>query len=374
MVIIDGMTDNAIEELCGKTPFEYANCVNMNYMKENGSYGEFDTCPTGFEVDSMNCILTLLGVKPQYIPTGRAYLEATANGIYVEENDLVLRCNLVSIDANGMLTSSCGDGLSPIQMKQATQMVSDEFAAKGMQIVHMSAYKNLLIIKNGKPYAESITTNPPHEHLGENSEHLLPIGSPIADILRDLVISTQKKLKQFANSKQEYMLFPWGCSYKQNIPQFRELFDVNSATVCSTEIVRGISIAMGMVTPRIDGATADIDTDLNNKLKMALELAKSYEFVLIHINGTDEASHRKNPKEKAEFLKRIDTELFGDLIKKCDPETDIMICCDHSTLSDTGNHKGGLQPFTLFNKAKAPRGYIDKYNGTDAINLMLGKL
>ena len=201
----------------------------------------------------------------------------------------------------------------------------------------------------------------------------MPTGSEVAERLRKLIKSTQVMILPFATSQQHYLLLPWGCSVKQNIPLFEVLYQRTAATVCSTEIVRGISLAMGMDTPEIVGATADIDTDLNEKRKVALELAKSHDFVCIHINGTDEASHRKRPKEKADFLKRIDIELIGQLLDQCDDDTNIMICCDHSTLSDTGSHRGGLQPFILYNKSKPQRGNIGQYNGNEAIKLLLGE-
>ena len=41
-------------------------------------------------------------------------------------------------------------------------------------------------------------------------------------------------------------------------------------------------------------ATGDVDTDLAEKAGMAARLSEAYDFVLLHLNGADEASHRRN--------------------------------------------------------------------------------
>lgn len=370
MVIIDGMTDNPIDELGGKTPFQYAKCKNINYIKDNGCYGEFKTCPDGFKVDSMNCIMTLLGMESKDIPKGRAYLEALAHEIPIDDDDLVMRCNIVTIDENGKLKSSCGEGISK---EEFDDIISRNISAfkenEKIKMYNIGRYKNILVIKGAKGEFETTITYAPHENLGATIEDIMPCGSKASTVLEDIMKKSRGYINNPSEGFKEYMLMPWGTSYVQDVPKFYELHDKRCAAVCATEIVQGIASVMNIYLPKINGATADIDTDLNSKLNWALKLSKEYEIVIVHINGTDESSHRKKPFEKASFLKSIDEIIVGGLIEsKC--FNSILVCCDHSSLSDKGSHRGGYQPFFLYNVEGKKEGFIGRFDGKEAITIL----
>ena len=145
----------------------------------------------------------------------------------------------------------------------------------------------------------------------------------------------------------DFNLYPWGESKKQKIPSFYAIHKLKGAVVCKTEIVKGIGMAMGMYCPKIDKVTSDIDTNLKNKRDCALKLIKDYDFVLLHINGADEAGHRKNKKEKEEFIKRIDREVIKFLKEK---DFNLIVTSDHGTSCESGKHINGLVNFYMTNK------------------------
>lgn len=370
MVIIDGMTDNPIYELGGKTPFQYANCKNINYMRDNGCYGEFKTCPDGFKVDSMNCIMTLLGMESKDIPKGRAYLEALAHDIAIDDDDLVMRCNIVTIDEKGELKSSCGEGISNDEFNDIINRNIATFKEnEKVKLYNIGGYKNILVIKGAKCEFESTITYAPHENLGAIIEDIMPYSSTVGTMLEDIMRRSRGYIKNPGDGFKEYMLMPWGTSYVQDVPKFYELHDKKCAVVCATEIVQGIASAMDAYLPKISGATADIDTDLKSKLNCTLKLSKEYEIVIVHINGTDEASHRKRPFEKASFLKSIDEIIVGGLVES-NCFNSILVCCDHSSLSDKGSHRGGYQPFFLYNMEGNNKGFIGRFDGKEAIRIL----
>jgi len=106
--------------------------------------------------------------------------------------------------------------------------------------------------------------------------------------------------------------------------------------ICSAEIVRGIGLQLGMNVVSKNEFTADVDTNLKLKAEMAKVILEKHDFVIVHINGADEAAHRKNFIEKAEFIQKIDNELFGALGKEIDYK--LIMTSDHGTSSITGKH------------------------------------
>lgn len=361
MIIIDGMNDDRLEILDNMNPYEYAAPKHMEEMKVKGVTGLFKTCPDGFSADSLCCILTLLGQDKSLIPLGRAYLEALAEELEIKDDEVVMRCNLVSLDTDGRLISSTGGILDEDQYKNFTAKMSSSLERESIKMHHMGSYKNLLVIK--KECITEIEDFPPHQNVGKNIQDLVTKNKMIQRFV-------WQSCNELNKQEKKYAFLPWGLSMREDLASFYDLHKIKGASVCHTEIVRGISLAMEMDTPRMTQTTADIDTDLKEKAELSIKLMKENDFVLIHINGTDEASHRKNPIEKAEFVKRIDEELIGSLLKEIDEDVNILITSDHSTLSRNGSHRGDLQPFIIFNSKMNKHMDLGIIDGKEAVELM----
>jgi 2,3-bisphosphoglycerate-independent phosphoglycerate mutase len=132
----------------------------------------------------------------------------------------------------------------------------------------------------------------------------------------------------------------------------------------------GGAIAMGMACPIIATATGDTDTDLAAKLSETLRLAGEHDFVMLHIGGTDEATHRFNAVEKAEFVKKIDAEIITPLIEAVPQGTRIMVTCDHVALCSTGGHTADPVGFMLWEKGAKLSGDLGVQDGKKAVEIM----
>ncbi len=310
MVIIDGAV-----------PSDYKECT---YINKASKKGYISNIPTGFESSSLSCIMNMLKVPVKHIPKGRAYLESLALNEELQEDDLLFRCNNVIIK-NDILIGNKEESLN-LYFKDFGKFKS------------LEAYKNILVLHNKKYLINEIKTYPPHQHFGEDINTILPICS-------------NKELENFLRSLiNKYHIFPWGESIKTSMLSFEEINKFKGAVVCKTEIVAGIAKALKMYCPEIKNTTADIDTDLEAKTKMALKLNKEYDFVLLHINGADESAHRKNEKEKLDFIKKIDEFVIKKLYENVDNKTSIIVTSDHGTCSATGTHLKSEVSYFIFNE------------------------
>ncbi|MEG2295171.1 MAG: hypothetical protein RSB96_00300, partial [Oscillospiraceae bacterium] len=192
-------------------------------------------------------------------------------------------------------------------------------------IKKIQRYQSLLIIKNASHFISEITTFPPHQNIGKPLSKQLPKApSFLMPILMELI--------------EKHRLFPWGESVFSYTPSFYDTHHKTGAIVAKTEIVVGIGKALQMDYTPLKNTTGDTDTDLLEKTISALEKTKTHDFVLLHINGIDEASHRKNTQEKIDFIGKIDR-LVLDYCKKNAPATlSITVCADHETCCKTGRH------------------------------------
>ena len=98
LVIGDGMADNPVPALGGKTPLETASIPTMDRLAKNGILGSTVNCPEGLPPGSDTAILSIFGQDPRVCYTGRSPLEAAATGISLNPGDVCYRCNMIALE------------------------------------------------------------------------------------------------------------------------------------------------------------------------------------------------------------------------------------------------------------------------------------
>lgn len=298
LCIIDGMTD---PQFCTQA---YANLSEMYHV------ANMDTC-CGAPPESLGCILRLLGIRevPAHL---RGYAEALGAGIPVGNRDLVLRGSWFSLDAQGRCNVPVP---GPVKMD----------AAGRCRYYHLEQYKSLLIFPGMASEIGRIQTIPPYDCVGRFAAQLCPEGSEaLQDVFRACLCTDR-------------CLILWGQSIPANLPSVAS----KAAVVCGTTVVKGIAKLLNMTLIEVPGATGDTDTDLSAKTAVALKAAQKYPFVVLHINGADEASHRKDAVEKKAFLRQIDQVVISQLLRS---PHEVVVVADHGTDPATGQHIGNKQP------------------------------
>ncbi len=331
LVILDGLSEEKVKELKFMTPLQYADTPIIDELIKKGKYERKSFCISDKNPDSLNCILSILGVKEEYIPKNRAYLEAIAANINIKDDEIALRCNLVKTCRN-KLVSFNGGKLTGIEMKNAADRVS---LCENVRFYHVSEYRNIIVVKKSNEIL-SAEEFPPHEFIGENLNVLL------ADIQKIDILNNFIENNRFLIGDDEYMFYPWGASEKVKLPSYYELHKKTCSCICSAEIVKGIAMLMGISVPELKNSTADVNTDLNEKAEAVLKEIKNYDTVIAHINGTDEISHRKDILGKVKFIEKIDREFLNKIYGHAEKNTVITVLSDHQTSSVTGSHEKGL--------------------------------
>jgi len=329
LVILDGVSEERIIELNNLTPLEYAFTPTIDKIKWKGDHSKIVFYPDNRDPDSMTCILSMLGVEESIIPRNRAYLEAISSNINVNEEEVVMRCNLVRIKDN-KLESFNGEGLSKYDMDCLSHSVK---IGGDMRFYHISGYRNLLVLKKSREIIE-LPDLPPHENMGRNIESLTK------DALQIEGLSKFIEDNKFAFNDNQYMFFPWGVSEVVELPSFEELHGKRCSLICCAEIVKGIGKAMRIRLPDLKNSTADTDTDLKEKARTVIEEIETHDIVIAHINGTDEVSHRKDIISKVLFIERVDKEFISEIYNNT-RDIRLIIASDHQTSTITGRHQKG---------------------------------
>ena len=99
----DGMADEAVPALGGKTPLEYADTPAMDSIAAEGMSGTFLTLPPDLPTSSDVANMSVLGFYPERNYPGRGPIEALSQGIKLAPDDVAWRCNLVTVTPDGIL-------------------------------------------------------------------------------------------------------------------------------------------------------------------------------------------------------------------------------------------------------------------------------
>ncbi len=359
MIIIDGLGDEPLAELGGRTPLEAAYIPNIQYLASNGEIGRVKTTYTGFPIESMVCIMGLIGYEPEkFYPAGRASFEATAKGIPVYDGDLILRCNILTADLEKqtLLDFTAGQ----ISDNNARKIISKiKLPYDNWELYPGQSYRNILVIRNANVDVHKIKCYEPHMNIGSEIDKTLPVShdtaaTKLVSQISDFLLDTQKQIKEMnlESDCKGNMLWVWSPSKKANLPTFKKRTGLNAVFVGGLDFLHGIAMSANIDFEIIPGATGYIDTDYSAKAKYAINYLENYDFVLVHINAADEEAHLRNYRGKIEAIEKVDKFIVAPLIdvlrKNYADNFRIAVLGDHVTKCIDGKHGEAPVPYVLY--------------------------
>ncbi|MGB4304251.1 MAG: phosphoglycerate mutase, partial [Syntrophomonadaceae bacterium] len=131
VILADGMADEPQIELKGLTPLPAAHTPNMDRLAQTAFIGQVKTIPDNYPPGSDVANLSVLGYNPAEYYTGRSPLEAISMGVELQDSDLALRCNLVTLSEEAdygdktMIDYSAGE-ISSEESHQLMKTVSEQ--------------------------------------------------------------------------------------------------------------------------------------------------------------------------------------------------------------------------------------------------------
>jgi 2,3-bisphosphoglycerate-independent phosphoglycerate mutase len=166
-----------------------------------------------------------------------------------------------------------------------------------------------------------------------------------------------------------------------HVQPFGEKYGLKPVCIAETGLIKGIGKIAGMDLVDIDGATGGIDTNLENIQGGILETAsKDYDFLLINVDGADEAGHDGQMEEKVKFIEKADS-IVGEIMKLEDVY--YILTADHSTPISVMDHTGDPVPIVIkgpevrvddveeFNERSVTRGGLCRIRGNNIMDILM---
>lgn len=361
IIITDGAADKPIESLGGKTPLQAARLPNIERVIKKGELGQVHTVPKGYAPGSDVAIMSLLGNSPVKYYSGRAPIEAAAQGIPVAEGEWVFRCNLVTLD-KGLMKDHAADNISTEEATELMRALEEKLGRAGLTFYPGVSYRNLMICRQNF----NVKTTPPHDILDKPFGEYFPEGEG-SDLLNKLITESRTILEAHPVNKKriEKGLAPansiwfWGEGTSPAFDSFYERFGLKGAVIAAVDLVRGIGGLMGWDILNVPGATGFIETNFKGKGDKTIEALKKYDIVCVHIEAPDEAGHAGLPAEKVKAMEEIDTHIAGpvlDYLESTGEDWRILIMPDHPTPCDMRTHTSDPVLYTMAGKGIAHNG------------------
>ena len=379
IVLGDGMADEPIPELGGRTPLEAAETPNMDRIAREGAMGMLKTVPDGYQPGSDIANLGVLGYDVKTCYTGRGALEAASMGIDLGPADMAYRCNLVTIREGVMEDFSAGH-ISSEEGAELLRSLNDHLAGSDAVFYPGVSYRNLMIIPRGL----GVESTPPHDIVGQEITSYLPIGGD-----QELItFCMEESRKVFANHRVNQTriasgkrpvthIWPWSSGLRPAIPLFLQQWGLSGGMISAVDLLNGIARYAGMEIIRVPGATGFLDTDYDAKAQYAINALKHLDFLYLHVEAPDEAGHMGDLKEKIIAIERVDA-MIGTIMKHF--EGRIAVLPDHPTPIQKKTHTADPVPFailgcgkdtcTTFSEKQGRTGMFGQINGPDLLPLL----
>jgi 2,3-bisphosphoglycerate-independent phosphoglycerate mutase len=358
IIIPDGSADEPQQSLGGKTPLEAADIPAMDAVVASGVIGRSSNVPGSLSPGSDVAMLSLLGYNPLEHFTGRAPLEAAAQGIELGPDDWAVRCNLVTIEEGVMRDFTAGH-ISSEEGASLLETAQENLGDQRLQFYPGVSYRNLVVCRGGDspaPFSFETETTPPHDLTDKPVAGGYPRG-PGSDLLCRLIrdsagLFAEHKVN-LARRRQGKLpatnVWPWGLGRRPQLPPFAELHGKRGAMITAVDLLRGLAMLIGWQRIEVPGATGYIDTDYAAKGRYAVDALGHFDLVCVHVEATDEASHQGDAAGKIAALEQIDRHIIAPVHQalKSLGNYRILVTPDHPTPLRTKTHSHGFVPWAM---------------------------
>ncbi len=377
VILCDGMADEPIEELGGRTPLEAARTMNMDHLAKKSEIGMVRTVPEGMAPGSDTANLSVIGYDPKEYYTGRSPLEALSIGAEMAPEDVSFRCNLVTLseeeeryEDRHILDHSSGE-ISTEEAAELLSALSEGLKREGYTFYVGTSYRHLLIREKGKV----VELTAPHDILTKQIGGYLPEDEVLRemmvrsyDILKDHPVNKKRRAegKNPANSA-----WFWGAGTRPALRSFEEKNGVKGAMISAVDLLKGIAVGAGMDNIIVEGANGGLDTNYAGKAQAAVKALTEdgYDFVYVHIEAPDEMGHQGSFRDKITAIERIDEQIIGPVrssFEKSGIDFRMLILPDHPTPVRVRTHTADPVPYLLYDSTK-------HFDGQDTYSERTGK-
>ncbi|MGH7197699.1 MAG: hypothetical protein ACREH5_03045 [Candidatus Omnitrophota bacterium] len=326
MLVCEGMTDDPMEDLDGRTPLEVAKTPFMDLLAKKGRVGSALFTPAALPATSDVACMSLLGFDPAEFYTGIAPLEALAMGVPQDDSQVAFRCDLVTVSDEFLMDTSASY-ITPKESRLLVEELNRKISNGKARFYAGEGYKNILLISDPENVdkLDGLECAGPRGLVGQKFVKHLPKGAGAA-FLTDLMDQSKEILENHEinrvridlNENPANMIWPWGQGKKPKMPSFRQRYGLDGAIVSSSDYVRGLGKALGLETEK------GLEESLAEK-----------DFVFVYLESSGDLYKRYDRKAKIKFIEDFDSSVVGNAVRFAEGHPELRLFVSTDTASST---------------------------------------
>lgn len=377
VVLGDGMADEPLQELGGKTPLSYADTPALDKIAKKSEIGMVKTVPEGMAPGSDTANLSVLGYDPKRYYSGRSPLEALSIGVSMKNTDVALRCNIVTISDDDVpfeekiIIDHSSSEISTEDCAVLLDAVKRELEKEPYHFYLGTSYRHCLIWEKG----QVVSLTPPHDVLGQVIGTYLPADAALREmmrksyeILKDHPLNAERKKQGLHPANCCWF---WGAGTRPALDSFEQKFGKKGIMISAVDLLKGIAVGAGMDVACVKGANGGLDTNYEGKMQAAFDaLTKDgYDFAYIHVEAPDEMGHQGSVEKKIKAIENLDHRIIGPLFEKLKAQNEefrMLVLPDHPTPIALRTHTSAEVPYLLYDSTKEENNDW-KYNEAEGI-------
>ncbi len=367
MMVADGIGGLPLEP-GGPTELEAARTPNLDALAVRGTQGMSIPIKPGITPGSGPGHLGLFGYDPLQYVIGRGALEATGIGFALQDNDVAIRCNFCSLDAEGNITDRRAERI-PTEESTPLAVKLRQVSIPGVEIFVEPVKEHRFVVvfrgqglggkvldtdpqKTGVPPLDPVATDPGSEKTVE--------------VAKQFLVQAQKLL---ADQPKANGLTMRGFSEKPDLPTYEEVYGVKAAAIAVYPMYKGLAQLVGM---EIVGTPGSLEEEIDT----LAEAWNDYDFFFVHFKYTDSRGEDGNFPAKVKMIEQFDAVI--PRVAELGP-TVLIVTGDHSTPAVMSGHSWHPVPTLLvsdlcrtdacraFSETESTRGGLGQF---EAIYLM----
>jgi 2,3-bisphosphoglycerate-independent phosphoglycerate mutase len=413
-VCLDGLGDDPVPELDGRTPLEAAATPFLDGLAERGRTGSVVTVGPGIAPESDIAVFAILGYDPREEHPGRGVVEAVGVGMDFRDGDLAYRVNFATADWPTILDRRVGRDLTSEEAHALAAEVNEGLTLSGatFRLQATVEHRGALVIRtdDGSALSAEVTnTDPAYRKEGslgvalETFEPEVARCEPLEDTeaarlaaeLTNAFVESSARILDASdvNARRRaegklpgnLILTRDGGDHRPKLQPIRERFGPTWGCFVEMPVERGISILLGMAP--VDAPRLASEEDYARWASLAAEALEGYDALYVHIKGPDVPAHDGRAADKRDVIALIDRAFFGEVLPRLDTrKTVVAVTADHSTSCVRKAHTAEPVPLvvsgggvssdgsTSFGERACASGSLGELRGVDVLPRLSGLL
>jgi len=337
LLLLDGL-GGVPWEPGGKTELEAASTPNMDALTSKASLGLSEVVAPGFSPGSGPGHLSLFGYDPLQNIIGRGVLEAMGIGFELEPQDVAIRCNFCTLDADGNISDRRA-GRIPTEecVKRVEVLRTIKIPGVEIFVEPVKEYRFALVLRGEGLNSAIQETDPQRTGVPPLPIQALdPAAEKTAAILRQW---WEKANILLANMPPANSCTMRGYAMDPGLPRFPEIYKIKSAAVAVYPMYKGVSRLVGM-----DVIEHGAETPAE-EFEVVKEHWNNHDFFFVHIKKTDSYGEDGNFDAKVCVIEAVDQAL--PTLLDLQPDA-LVITGDHSTPSLLKRHSWHRVPVMIW--------------------------